>query len=113
MQSIIKTKQTATIDKICVKGRIYEIADKYARDDIEDIKSEINKINEKLDEYPLQFSDHFSFPNIGEADKLYIATDENRIYRYDTTEHCYRCIVCNVYDEIETLQAVLDPKEIK
>lgn len=37
----------------------------------------------------LVFSTHYEFPSVGEADKLYIAKDENAIYRFDEDEMGY------------------------
>lgn len=51
----------------------------------------------------LFFSTHYEFPSIGEADKLYIATDENAQYRYDELDHAYHCVGRDPED-IETIQ---------
>lgn len=40
----------------------------------------------------LCFESRYSFPTIGEGGKLYIATDENAIYYFDTTQNSYFCI---------------------
>lgn len=40
----------------------------------------------------LFFSNYLEFPNIGEPDKLYIAVDENAIYRFDEKQNIYRKI---------------------
>lgn len=40
----------------------------------------------------LTFANRFEFPSIGEADKMYIATDENAVYRYDEADRAYYCI---------------------
>lgn len=37
----------------------------------------------------LYFSTHYEFPSIGEEDKLYIAKDENAMYRFDGDEMSY------------------------
>lgn len=51
----------------------------------------------------LYFSTHYEFPSIGEADKLYIATDENAQYRYDELDHAYHCVGRDPED-IDTIQ---------
>lgn len=40
----------------------------------------------------ISFKSYKEFPNIGNAEKLYIATDENAIYRWDSEENVYICI---------------------
>ena len=37
----------------------------------------------------LVFDNRFEFPSVGEADKLYIAKDENAIYRWDDDDMGY------------------------
>ena len=38
------------------------------------------------------FNSYKEFPSIGNSEKLYIATDENAIYRWDGEENVYICI---------------------
>lgn len=40
----------------------------------------------------LVFDNRFEFPSVGEADKLYIAKDENSIYRWDEDEMVYTAL---------------------
>ena len=40
----------------------------------------------------LEFKTYKEFPNIGEADKLYIATDEDTIYRFDAEQMVYKVV---------------------
>lgn len=40
----------------------------------------------------LVFENRFEFPSVGEADKLYIAKDENTIYRFDEDEMSYAAL---------------------
>lgn len=40
----------------------------------------------------ISFKNYKEFPNVGNAEKLYIATDENAIYRWDGEENVYICI---------------------
>ena len=85
-------------------GKIYEIADGKSRSDIIQLKLEVDKLMEQQKDLPLQFLTHFDFPNIGESNKLYIATDENKIYRFDSDTNTYICIVGNSFDEIKLIQ---------
>ena len=43
----------------------------------------------------LSFKTYREFPNIGEADKLYIATDEDTIYRFDAEQLVYKVVGIN------------------
>lgn len=54
----------------------------------------------------LNFNNRFEFPSIGKTDMLYIATDENRIYRFDEESITYYCIGSD-YNEIEVIQGIL------
>lgn len=54
----------------------------------------------------LEFNNHFEFPDIGEDGKLYIAKDENSIYRFDIKKNIYICISRD-YMEIEVIQGIL------
>lgn len=54
----------------------------------------------------LRFESRYSFPSIGESDKLYIATDENATYYFDTTQNVYYCIGRD-YNEITAIQCRL------
>lgn len=40
----------------------------------------------------LRFANHYEFPSIGEEGCLYIAKDENAVYRYDKQERAYFCV---------------------
>ena len=55
-----------------------------------------------IDNKPLVFGTRFEFPSIGEEEKIYIATDEQRIYRFDTAESVYR-IIGSDWNEIELI----------
>lgn len=48
----------------------------------------------------LIFANHSEFPKIGESSKLYIAIDENMIYRFDTEKNIY--IGLNIFDTIQS-----------
>lgn len=53
------------------------------------------------------FNSYKEFPNIGNPEKLYIATDENAIYRWDSKENVYICIG-REQDEISEIQCSLN-----
>lgn len=55
----------------------------------------------------ISFKSYKEFPNIGKAEKLYIATDENAIYRWDSEENVYICIGRD-YDDISAIQCTLN-----
>jgi len=46
---------------------------------------------EKIDHFTesIVFNTHNEFPNIGDSSKLYVATDENKIYRWDSDTNIY------------------------
>jgi hypothetical protein len=54
----------------------------------------------------LEFKNHFEFPNIGDSQQLYIAIDENAVYRFDSELGIYQCVSrdCN---EIGIIQCKL------
>lgn len=52
----------------------------------------------------LHFRSFLEFPAVGEADKLYISTDQNAVYRYDEHALGYVCIARD-YSEIDTIQS--------
>lgn len=54
----------------------------------------------------LEFKNRFEFPSIGNKNMLYIATDEDAAYIFDTAENVYRCIGRD-YNEIGTIQCRL------
>ena len=49
----------------------------------------------------LIFSTKLEFPDIGNSENLYIATDENAIYRFDSSQNDYICL-----NELSGLKAV-------
>ena len=108
MISLAIGKKTPPLSEIQYNGRVYEIADGKSRADILQLRSEVKKLVEQQNDVPLQFLTHFDFPNIGESDKLYIATDENKIYRFDSETLSYNCVVGNTFDEIELIQISLN-----
>jgi hypothetical protein len=61
---------------------------------------------ETIVERELVFNNHFEFPSIGEEGKLYIAKDENKIYRFSETNYTYYCIGSD-YNEIEEIICIL------
>ena len=54
----------------------------------------------------LTFNNRFEFPSIGRSDLMYVATDENRTYRFDEESLTYYCIGSD-YNEIEVIQGIL------
>lgn len=54
----------------------------------------------------LIFKNYQQFPAIGTADLLYIATDDNSIYRFDEDTLTYMCVGRD-YKEIDTIQSIL------
>ena len=54
----------------------------------------------------LEFKTYFEFPNIGEKNKIYIATDENAVYRFDENTLTYYAIGRD-YNEINIIQSCL------
>lgn len=64
--------------------------------------------NKKPESKKNVFDTRFNFPNVGESDVLYIATDENAIYRWDEINQIYRdissgsgsCVEFNVIQSI-------------
>lgn len=55
----------------------------------------------------LTFNNRFEFPSIGRSDLMYVATDENRTYRFDEESLTYYCIGSD-YNEIKTIKCGLD-----
>lgn len=54
----------------------------------------------------LVFKNRFEFPNIGSESVLYIAKDENAIYRFSATDNTY-IFVGTDYHEVESIQCKL------
>ena len=46
----------------------------------------------------ISYPTHYDFPNVGVANVGYVATEENRIYRFDTTDGHYYCIGSDIND---------------
>ena len=79
------------------------------------INANVNKINNidgninipsKVYVKELEFKNHYEFPSIGDVNILYVAIDENRIYRYDDSTHTYECVSSD-YNEIDSIQCKL------
>ena len=81
----------AVISKITIDGKSYDVVDEQSHAAILELKKQLDDISSggSEPESSLEFSTHFNFPNIGEPDKLYIATDENAIYRFDESTLTY------------------------
>ena len=54
----------------------------------------------------LYFENRYNFPNIGKANMIYISTDENASYIFDTTQNVYHCIGRD-YNEISAIKCQL------
>lgn len=54
----------------------------------------------------LYFENRYNFPNIGKPNMIYIATDENASYIFDTAQNIYHCIGRD-YNEISAIQCQL------
>ena len=54
----------------------------------------------------LVFKNRFEFPNIGKADRLYIALDEKAVYIFDGEQNVYRCVGRD-YREVDAIQCGL------
>lgn len=54
----------------------------------------------------LYFENRYNFPNIGKPNMIYIATDENASYIFDTTQNVYHCIGRD-YNEISAIKCQL------
>jgi hypothetical protein len=48
------------------------------------------------------FSTKLEFPNTGDSSLLYVATDKNKIYRWDSTDLIYR-VVGSDYNDIKLI----------
>lgn len=53
----------------------------------------------------IEFKTHTEFPNIGKANMLYVATDENTIYRYDSVKEIY--VILNNILDIKVIQGII------
>ena len=54
----------------------------------------------------LHFENRYNFPNIGKSDMIYVATDENALYIFDTTQNIYHCVGRD-YSEISAIKCQL------
>ena len=54
----------------------------------------------------LYFENRYNFPNIGNPNMIYISTDENASYIFDTTQNVYHCIGRD-YNEISAIKCQL------
>lgn len=46
----------------------------------------------------ISYATHYEFPNIGRDNVGYVATEENRLYRWDSIEQKYFCIGSDIND---------------
>lgn len=54
----------------------------------------------------IEFGTHFEFPNVGQDNVLYVAKDENIIYRYDTEQKIY--VPLNSILDIKVIQSIIE-----
>lgn len=64
------------------------------------------KVPEIVSKKELIFANHYEFPNVGDPQCLYIATDENKAFYYDENTHTYNCVGSN-YEDIDAIQCQL------
>lgn len=64
------------------------------------------KVPEIVSKKELIFASHYEFPNVGDPQCLYIATDENKTFYYDENTHTYNCVGSN-YEDIDAIQCQL------
>lgn len=69
------------------------------------VRGDINAAN-RVYVKELRFANHYEFPSIGDSECLYIAKDENAIYRYDDGDRAYYCVGRD-YKQIEAIQVKL------
>lgn len=69
------------------------------------VRGDINAAN-RVYVKELRFANHYEFPSIGDSECLYIAKDENAIYRYDDEDRAYYCVGRD-YKQIEAIQVKL------
>lgn len=53
-----------------------------------------------------EFNNRYEFPSIGKDNIIYVAKDENKIYRFNEDNLTYYCIGSD-YNEIEVIQGIL------
>ena len=53
-----------------------------------------------------EFNNRYEFPSIGKDNIIYVAKDENKIYRFNEDSLTYYCIGSD-YNEIEVIQGIL------
>lgn len=64
------------------------------------------KVPDIVSKKELIFANHYEFPNVGDPQCLYIATDENKTFYYDENTHTYNCVGSN-YEDIDAIQCQL------
>lgn len=89
-----------------IKGRIFSGGTLRGKlDNNEEINGKIG-IPETIYVRELRFANHYEFPNVGDPQCLYIATDENKTFYYDENTHTYNCVGSN-YEDIDAIQCQL------
>lgn len=83
---------------MATKEALYQLEVKLPSENGE-IRTQVVKLKT---EDKLHFNTRFEFPNIGDSSLLYIATDENKVYRWDAANMIYR-VVGSDYNDIDTI----------
>lgn len=90
------------------RGTIYEIRDTEAFETASNAMALAQENAEKIEDLTesLVFNTHNEFPNVGDSSKLYVATDENKIYRWDSENTIY-VLVSGEGSDFNVIQAYL------
>lgn len=67
------------------------------------IQNAIDEIKMLTEDNKTFFDTRFNFPSEGEIDKLYVAINENMVYRYDTIQKRYEALNEVKYDIIQSI----------
>lgn len=95
------------------RGTMYTIRDQEAFDNATEAKTTAEEAKALAEEVAQEveqliiFNTHAEFPNIGDSTKLYVATDEDKIYRWDSTQLIYVCIGSSGELDIDVIQGIL------
>ena len=69
---------------------------------IRDLQNRYIEIQQEIENFST-FANHYEFPSIGDPDDLYIATDENIIYRWDHDPYVALSGLENLQSQIERI----------
>ena len=110
------------------RGSMIDIIDDKLRDDVDSFKQDVNSFKQEVEDFKqdydvakqdlaevksdvqdikdnpqIEFNTHQDFPAIGKSNTLYLATDENVIYRWDNDNLIYIAIAGSGSD-FDTIQ---------